>query len=299
MNIKNKKDVTVLDYTKELETKVKEIYNNNLLEEKALFLLYLINRGMQIDIEGYQVNVTSHRNILGLQSGKDWVPFFNKLIDAGIIICTTPHIAGTKSRKYIMSKKYYWKKNTGEIKKRFYGEQYNTMNRTMQQFHVDGQVVRLVKESKWSKNYQYIAKEDETNNTSLENRISMLEEMMELMGLKIKEQANEIAELKEKINNNIQPEVEVVVQENVIENKKVEPEKVISIIKNIEEIPTGYDVEIDRYLLANITDAEHIYNNISRKKIECLPTPENLKEAQRIGLRSAIEYKLNKIKQVV
>ncbi|VTP97677.1 hypothetical protein [Sphingobacterium daejeonense] len=88
MNIKNKQDLTIYDFTGEVEKKIKEIYPTKELQEKALLLIYLINRA---DGLGYQINVRNHRVFFGNLNGNKWNELFKPLLSNSLIVCTSSH----------------------------------------------------------------------------------------------------------------------------------------------------------------------------------------------------------------
>lgn len=227
-NLKNKKDVTVLDFTQKLNDKVNEIYENQELRNKALFILYLINRGTNNDVRGYQLNVTNHRDIFSY-NGVEWAKLFNPLIENEIIECTTPHSKGKSSKFYKINNSYQWVRNKGEIKVEYRGEDFDSLPQYIQQFHLDKQVVKSSTDTKWSKNYYYVPKEIITEDereamTELKNKMFFMGEAIDLMRIEFEKQ---IEELK---NQNIQLKTEI---ENLKNNTTVVAEQV----QTIEEVP--------------------------------------------------------------
>jgi len=233
-NLKNKKDVTVLDLTQKLNDKVNEIYSNQELRNKAIFILYLINRGSNNDVRGYQLNVTNHRDIFSY-NGVEWAKLFNPLLENEIIECTTPHSKGKSSKFYKINNSYQWVKNKGEIKVEYRGEDFDSLPQYIQQFHLDKQVVKSTNDTKWSKNYHYVVKEIITEDEretmiELKNKMFFMSETIDLMRIEFEKQ---IEGLK---NQNIQLKTEI---ENLKNNTTVVAEQV----QTIEEVPASAEVK--------------------------------------------------------
>ncbi|WP_185216301.1 hypothetical protein [Sphingobacterium mizutaii] len=222
MSKKLRQDKTTIDYTNVVLEKVNELYENHLLRDRALFILYLINRGTNQDKEkGYQLNVTNHQNIFSV-NGEDWYKIFNPLVENNIIECTTKHVKGKVSKFFKINEPYFWVKNKGEIKKVYLGNEFSQMPRHIQQFHLDNQVVKSAKDTLWSKNYNYVPKsimteKDKETMNELKVEITMMREMMELMQISFKEKIesleNEIKELKAPISEETQTFAEPISEE--------------------------------------------------------------------------------------
>ena len=251
------KDVTVIDYTNVVLNKVNEIYSNQDLKNKALFILYLINRGSNLDPElGYQLNVTNHRNILGF-NGSEFKELFDPLVSNGVIKCTTPHSKGKASKRYIITQPYKWVKNQGEIKNIYKGENYYEFPKYIQQFHLDNRVVKNAEETIWSKNYQYVPKEELTKEMQsefkeMQYKVTIMEELIDSM-------RKEIDALK--ALNKIQPPTE---NEELKSNVSKTVEGKVEEIKN--EINVYRQFALDR-VSEGITDFETLYTQLYNKFI--------------------------------
>ena len=226
MKKKTQNDVTVIDYTQEVLNKVNEIYENQELRNKALFILYLINRGTNNDPErGYQLNATNHREIFSF-NGVEYVELFKPLVLNGMVECTTPHAKGKASKRYRITNPFKWEKNKGEIKKVYKGEEYELMPKYIQQFHIDKQVVKSMNDTSWAKNYQYISKQvvnEDMEHTIkvMQNQMLMMQEVIELMQIQLNEQNELINTLNSK---NIVDHRNTTVENHDIESKPLFPE---------------------------------------------------------------------------
>jgi len=234
MNINNTKDVTIYDFTVEVQNKVKEIYTTKEMQEKALLLVYLINRA---DGLGYQVNVRNHRAFYGNLNGVKWNELFQPLITNNLIFRTSSHEVGNKSKTYTTTKQYKWKPNTGEIKRRFYGEEFKLMPEYIQKFHLDNHLVVNPSKSLWSDNYHYVSKEimtDDERETmqDLKNNMFFMKEAIELMQIEINRLNKKVEALENVISND---EVNTIAIEEVKED--------LPTIEEFEVIETPSDVE--------------------------------------------------------
>lgn len=192
----------IVDYTQKLKDKVKEIYSTEAEANKAIFLVYLINRGTA-NTQGYQINKENHRQLFGA-NGQVWKNLFQPLIDNNIIMRVGAHKDGVKSESFAINNVYKWIPNEGDIKDRY--TEYNAMPKYIQKFLVDGYVVAGAKQTKWSKDYQYF-QEDKINMeaqekiTQLEYKLSLMEEFIDSIKQHMTEQKQQIDLMQQQIND--------------------------------------------------------------------------------------------------
>ncbi len=189
----------IVDYTQKVKEKVQEIYSTEAEANKAIFLVYLINRGTQ-NTQGYQLNKDNHRQLFGA-NGMVWKNLFQPLIDNNIIMRVGAHKDGVKSESFAINNVYKWCVNDGEIKDRY--TDYSSMPKYIQKFLVDGYVVAGAKQTKWSKDYQFI-QEDKINMEAQEEiaqlkyKMSLMEELIDSMQQSF---STKIEMLEQKIND--------------------------------------------------------------------------------------------------
>ncbi len=240
----------IVDYTQKVKEKVQEIYSTEAEANKAIFLVYLINRGTN-NTQGYQLNKDNHRQLFGA-NGQVWKNLFQPLIDNNIIMRVGAHKDGVKSESFAINNVYKWEVNNGEIKDRY--TEYNSMPKYIQKFLVDGYVVKGVKQTKWCKEYQYV-KEDKINMeaqekiTQLEFKVSILEELVQSMQQQINELVNG--------NKNIIGQPSTAIEEVKNSNEYFEPQFVNDSEGNM------------------VSSSEDVYAStlIERKKIKGADTP--------------------------
>lgn len=197
----------IVDYTNKVKEKVKEIYNTEAEANKGIFLVYLINRGTN-NTQGYQLNKENHRQLFGA-NGQVWKNLFQPLIDNNIIMRVGAHKDGVKSESFAISNVYKWSVNNGEVKDRY--TEYSSMPKYIQKFLVDGYVVAGAKQTKWSKDYQYI-QEDKINMEAqekinqLEFKVTMMEELLDSQKEQIEIMQRQLNQLLN--NNNITSNIE-------------------------------------------------------------------------------------------
>lgn len=234
----NKKVTGVLvDYTNKVKSKIEELYKNATEANKAIFLVYLINRGTS-NTQGYQLNKENHRHLFSV-NGVQWSSLIQPLIDNNIIMRVGAHKDGVKSESFAINNVYKWIPNDGEIKDRY--TEYITMPKFIQKFLVDGFVVAGAKQTKWSKDYQYV-QEDKINMEAKEE-IAQLKYKMSLM-------EELIASMQQQIN-------ELVSNNNTTSKTIEEIEK-----PKLEDTPFFHDEEeIDKVNLSELTDFFAMYNS--------------------------------------
>jgi len=209
----------IVDYTNKVKSKIEELYKNATEANKAIFLLYLINRGTS-NTQGYQLNKENHRHLFGV-NGVQWSSLIQRLIDNNIIMRVGAHKDGVKSESFAINNVYKWEVNNGEIKDRY--TEYYAMPRYIQKYLVDGYVVANAKQTKWSKDYQYV-QEDKINMEAKEE-IAQLKYKMSLMEELIDSMQQQINELVNGNKNNIaQPSTDV--KDVVNYNEYFEPQYV-------------------------------------------------------------------------
>lgn len=249
----------IVDYTKKVKEKVKEIYKSEAEANKAIFLVYLINRGTQ-NTQGYQLNKDNHRQLFGA-NGMVWKNLFQPLIDNNIIMRVGAHKDGVKSESFAINNVYKWEVNNGEIKDRY--TDYSSMPKYIQKFLVDGYVVAGAKQTKWSKNYQYV-KEDKINMEAKEEiaqlkyKMSLMEEFIDSIKQHMTEQKQQIDLMQQQINdltNSNKPST--VIEEVKNNNEYFEPQFVIDSEGNM------------------VSSSKDVYAStlIERKKIKGADTP--------------------------
>jgi len=253
----------IVDYTQKVKEKVQEIYSTEAEANKAIFLVYLINRGTN-NTQGYQLNKDNHRQLFGA-NGQVWKNLFQPLIDNNVIMCTSTHQDGVKSQTFAINNVYKWEVNDGEIKDRY--TEYNSMPRFIQKYLVDGYVVAGAKQTKWSKDYQYV-KEDKINMEAKEEiaqlvfKVSILEELVasqkQLIDSMQQSFSTKIEMLEQKINDltkNNKPSTAI--EEVVNNNQYFEPQFVIDSEGNM------------------VSSSKDVYAStlIERKKIKGADTP--------------------------
>lgn len=187
----------IVDYTQKVKEKVQEIYSTEAEANKAIFLVYLINRGTN-NTQGYQLNKDNHRQLFGA-NGQVWKNLFQPLIDNNIIMRVGAHKDGVKSESFAISNVYKWSVNDGEIKDRY--TEYITMPKFIQKFLVDGFVVKGAKQTKWSKDYQYV--QEDKINMEVKEEIAQLKYNMSLMEELVASMQQQINELVNGNKNNI------------------------------------------------------------------------------------------------
>ncbi|WP_313552978.1 hypothetical protein [Sphingobacterium multivorum] len=240
----------IVDYTQKVKEKVKEIYKSEAEGNKAIFLVYLINRGTN-NTQGYQLNKDNHRQLFGA-NGQVWKNLFQPLIDNNIIMRVGAHKDGVKSESFAISNVYKWSVNDGEIKDRY--TEYSSMPKYIQKFLVDGYVVASSKQTKWSKDYQYVQEnkinmEAQEKITQLEFKVSILEELVQSM----QEQINQLVNN----NNNIVVQPSTDIEEVKKDNEYSEPQYVNDTEGNV------------------VSSSEDVYAStlIERKNIKGADTP--------------------------
>ncbi|WP_312746002.1 hypothetical protein [Sphingobacterium multivorum] len=240
----------IVDYTNKVKSKIEQLYKNATEANKAVFLVYLINRGTS-NTKGYQLNKENHRHLFGV-NGVQWSSLIQPLIDNNVIMCTSTHQDGVKSQTFAINNVYKWIPNDGEIKDRY--TEYNSMPKFIQKFLVDGYVVAGVKQTKWSKEYQYV-QEDKINMEAKEE-IEQLKYKMSLMEELVASMQQQINELVNGNKNNIgQPSTAI--EEIKNNNQYFEPKYVNDIEGNM------------------VSSSEDVYAStlIGRKKIKGADTP--------------------------
>lgn len=102
----NNKKVTgvIVDYTNKVKSKIEELFKNATEANKAVFLVYLINRGTS-NTQGYQLNKENHRHLFGV-NGVQWSSLIQPLIENNVIMCTSTHQDGVKSQTFAINNVY-------------------------------------------------------------------------------------------------------------------------------------------------------------------------------------------------